>query len=382
MDERVKMINDWTDNAYTVSDLSRLYGVSRKTVYKWLKRFKEGGRKGIQEQSRAPRNHPNTVPGEIIERIISTKLAHPIAGPKKLLYWLEKEDVQKAWPAASTINDILKRQGLVRSRPRRHKTPAYTEPFLGCSRPNQVWSADFKGQFRTRDGKICYPLTISDNYSRYLLLCRGLRRPIFEEVKPWFEYAFRKHGLPDAIRTDNGDPFASVSLGALSKLSTWFIKLGIRPERIQCGHPEQNGRHERLHRTIKEAVIKPPQRNLREQQKAFDRFIQEYNLERPHEALGMRPPTALYQPSLRVYRRKIADLKYPQEFVIRRVRHNGQIKWHGRLMYVSQVLSGERIALQKKDDKTWIVKFGSYPLGVTNEQIKGTKVLPMCPVKV
>lgn len=389
MDQKIQMIGNYLSKEYTITRLSEIYEVSRKTIYKWIERYQVEGYSGLTEQSRAPLDHPNATPLEIAREIVATKLRHRSWGPKKVVAWLKEHCPEKQWPAASTAGGVLKREGLVRSRRRKRKTPPYTEPFNKCHRPNAVWSADFKGQFRTGDGRICYPLTISDNYSRYLLLCQGLSHPTYEEAKPWFEKVFQAYGLPEALRTDNGAPFASVGLGGLSRLSVWLIKLGIRPERIEPGHPEQNGRHERMHRTLKEATAKPPRVNLEEQQKAFDEFAQEYNDERPHEAVDMKTPASLYRRSLRPYPARVPEVEYQGDFVVRQVRHNGEIRWNGELIYVSEALAGEKVALKQKGEHLWEIRFSFHQLGVLSELTgkvaplstkQGEKVLPMCPV--
>ena len=389
MDQKTKMIGDWLSNEYAITEISMMYGVSRKTIYKWIERYKIEGPSGLEERTRAPRSHPNATPLNVAREIVAAKLKHERWGPKKVLAWLKERYPREQWPAASTIGEMLKREGLVKCRKRKLRTPPYIEPFNKCHRPNSVWSADFKGQFRLGDGKLCYPLTISDNYSRYLLLCQGLSHPTYEEAKPWFEKVFRAYGLPEALRTDNGAPFASVGLGGLSRLSVWLIKLGIKPERIEPGHPEKNGRHERMHRTLKEATAKPPRGNLEQQQKAFYEFVQEYNCERPHEALGQKIPASYYQPSLRPYPAKMPKVEYHGDVIVRQVRHNGQIRWKGELVYISEALAGEPVALKQKSEHLWEIRFSSYPLGVLDEltgiitplPIKERReVLPMCPV--
>ena len=390
MDQKVKMIGDYLSREYSITELSRLYGVSRKTIYKWIERYQVEGPSGLEERSRAPGSHPNAVPLEIARNIVATKLSHQKWGPKKLLAWLEKQYPGERWPAASTAGEILKRQGLVKPRrKKKRRTPPYIMPFHECQCPNAVWSADFKGQFRTGDGKLCYPLTITDNSSRYLLLCQGLSRPTFEEARPWFEWVFREYGLPEAIRTDNGAPFASVGLGGLSRLSIWFIKLGIRPERIEPGHPEQNGRHERMHRSLKEAVVNPPRGNMQEQQRAFDEFMHEYDFQRPHEALGQRTPASVYHTSLSPYPVRVPEVEHDQDVIVRQVRHNGEIRWKGKLIYITEALAGEPVALSQMGEHLWEIRFSFHQLGVLNEltgEITSSvgqqrrKVLPMCPV--
>lgn len=368
MEQRIEMLGDWLKNESSIAKLSEMYGVSRVTIYKWLSRFKTEGPAGITERSRAPRQHPNAVPSEIVDKLVSARLSHPRWGPKKLRSLLSEQYPDEEWPALSTMSVIMKREGLVKSRRVRHTVGAYTQPFLDCDHPNKVWSADFKGQFRTGDGKLCYPLTITDNYSRFILLCRGLQRPTHDQVKPWFEETFRRYGLPEAIRTDNGSPFASVGLGGLSRLSAWFIKLGIRPERIEKAHPEQNGRHERMHRTLKEAAATPPQANLGKQQKAFNHFVDEYNYDRPHEALDMQKPGSIYETSKRTYTSRSASIRYDSDIVVRTVRACGDIRWQGKSVYVSQALSGEQVGLlQQENEHNWEIRYGFQNLGIFDD---------------
>jgi len=389
MDQKIQMVGDWLSEEYTITQLSKMYEVSRKTIYKWIGRYEREGPPGLEERSRVPRSHPNATPLEIAREIVATKLRHQRWGPKKVVAWLEEHHPEERWPAASTASGILKREGLVKSRRRKRKTPPYTEPFNKCHRPNMVWSADFKGQFRTGDGRLCYPLTIYDNFSRYILSCRGLSHPTLEETEPWFERVFKEYGLPEAIRTDNGAPFASVGLGGLSRLSVWFIKLGIKPERIEPGHPEQNSRHERMHRSLKEATATPPKRDIKEQQEVFDEFVLEHNLECPHEALGQKTPASFYHPSMRPYPTEVPKVEYHGDVIVRQVRHNGEIRWRGELVYLSEALAGEAAALKQQEEHLWEIWFSSYSLGVFNELTdritpllikQGREVLPMCPV--
>lgn len=364
MDQKIQMIGDYLTGNYTLTELSAVYGVSRNTLYKWIERYQQGGTAGLTARLSKPLRHPNATPLVIARAIVTLKLKYPSWGPRKLVYWLKQHQSDQAWPAISTAGQILKQAGLVRSRKKRQRTPPYTQPFEACRGPNLVWSTDYKGQFNTRLGELCYPLTISDNYSRYLLGCQALRHPSYTETKPVFEKIFKKYGLPVAIRTDNGAPFASTGLGGLSQLAVWFIKLGIKPERITAGHPAENGRHERMHRSLKAATANPPCQNHQAQQQAFDAFREEYNQERPHEALGMQTPGACYQPSFRAYSSKLAKITYRGKCQIRQVRSNGEIKWQGEKVYVSKVLAGEPVALKEKGDQEWEIHYSWYPLGI------------------
>ena len=285
-------------------------------------------------------------------------------GPKKLLVLLERQSPRLRWPALSTIQQILKDHGRVLPRKKRRRVPPHTQPFARCDGPNTVWCCDFKGQFATGPGRPCYPLTITDAFSRYLLRCQGLYEPDGPTVRPIFECAFREFGLPQAIRSDNGPPFASRAIAGLSRLSVWWIKLGINVERIEPGKPQQNGRHERMHLTLKQETASPPASTPRKQQNRFDRFCEDYNFVRPHEALAMQTPAALYEPSLRPYPRREPEMIYDVDWAVRNVDGSGKFSWKGRNVYLSEVLRGERIGLQPADDRYWRVYFGHKWLGV------------------
>jgi len=367
MDQRTQMIGDWSKGEYSITELGQIYCVSRKTIYKWIERYEEKGPAGLEESSRAPLRHPNAIPWDLVDELISEKKKHQKWGPKKIVAWLGQQDSSFRLPAVSTVGEILRRAGLVQRRKKRLRTPPYTEPFLDCNNPNEVWSCDYKGHFKTGDSMSCFPLTITDNNSRYLLQCRALSRPTYEKTQPWLEWTFREYGLPLAMRSDNGVPFASVGLGGLTKLSVWFIKLGIRPERIEPGHPEQNGRHERMHRSLKEATARPPKGSLQAQQDAFDEFVNEYNFQRPHEALGQRAPASIYRPSVRAFPAKLLKMEYDDNQKVRHVHTNGEIKWKGHHIFLSETLIGESVALRQIDDRLWEIRFSFHKLGALNE---------------
>lgn len=368
MDQRIKLISDWLSGDYSKTVLSRRYGVSRPTVNKWIERYETEGLDGLAERSRAPQHCPHRTDEAVIEQLINAKLSHMDWGPKKIVRYLSVNNPEVHWPAPSTVGEILSRQGLVSQRKRRTKTPPYSRPLAHCEAPNQVWSVDYKGQFKTGDGQWCYPLTMTDNDSRYILLCQGLLRPRLQETRPWFEWAFREYGLPDAIRSDNGSPFASVGLGGLSSLSVWWLKLGITPERIKPGRPDQNGRHERMHRTLKAATLKPPAQNLRLQQERFTSFVKVFNEERPHEALDMNSPKSRYRPSEKCYPNRLAVIDYDDEFEVRKVRSNGEIRWQGQLLYVSEALIGEPVGLKEIDNGLWALYFSHQHIGMLNPE--------------
>lgn len=368
MDQKIQLIADWLSGDYGKSEVCRIYEISRPTADKWIARYEQCGLQGLEELGRAPHRHPNQTPEELRALIVQAKLRHQKWGPKKLVDLLRKHRPELKWPADSTVGEILKRAGLVKARKHRRRVTPYNEPFGECCAPNQSWSADFKGDFLLGNGRRCYPLTISDNFSRYLLLCRALERPRQEEVQYWFEWVFREAGLPEVIRTDNGAPFASLALGGISQLSKWWIKLGIKPERIQPGKPAQNGRHERMHRTLKEAVA--PQRDLQQQQQQYDPFLEEYNWDRSHEALERKPPGSVHCLSPRSYPAKLPEVQYESGITVRQVRHKGEIKWRGELIYVSEVLAKEPVGLKPIDNDKWELRYSFHLLGVLDERNK------------
>ena len=368
MDEKIRMISNWLSGEYNITELSRIHKVSRKTLYKWIERYEADQDSGLQEWSRRPLAMPRATPPELVAEILASKSQHEHWGPRKILVWLRSHQPEKSWPAASTMSLILKRHGMVHVRHKRHHTPPYSQPFLKSNQPNEVWCADFKGQFQLGAGGLCYPLTLTDSYSRYLLGCWGLEHTTYLTTRSYFELAFREYGLPSAIRTDNGVPFASVGLGGLSSLAVWFIKLGIRPERIEKGHPEQNGRHERMHRTLKSEAISPPRKNMKEQQRVFDRFRASYNDDRPHEALGQRTPASIYRSSAREYPAKLPGAEYPENFSVRHVKRGGGFKWRNQELYLSQALSGELIGLKEIDIALQKIYFSFYPVGILDER--------------
>jgi putative transposase len=368
MDERAIMIGDYLSGNVSIAEIARRRGVSRKTVHKWVGRH--AAEAGLRDRSRAPHHHPNAVSPELERLILAWKAKYPLWGAPKIHSKLQG---QTSCPAESTVSNILQRHGLTRQVRRRARATPTSNPLASALGPNELWCVDFKGWFVLGNGRRCDPLTISDAYSRYLLCCRGLsgftgRRA----VQPLFERVFREYGMPVAIRSDNGTPFASVGLGGLSRLSVWWLRLGIRLERIQPGHPEQNGRHERMHRTLKEAVLQPPCGNLAAQQQAFDGFQSEYNEERPHEALNQHVPGEVYEPSRRDFPAKLAEPEYPAGWEMRGVRSNGEIRWKNRLIYLSQALIGQRVGLKPESDGNWTVYFMGEALGpIAQRKVSG-----------
>ena len=361
MNERSIMIGEYLSGDYCVAELARRHGVSRKTVHKWIERYRQHPGDGLMDLRRAPHEHPNAISEQLVREILDWKAKRPLWGAPKIHSKLrERADC----PAESTVSNVLKRHGLSRRVRRRNRATPNAGPLNHLVGPNEVWCVDFKGWFRMGNGRRCDPLTMSDAYSRYLVCCQGIGGPTdLRTVQPLFEGVFREYGLPMSIRSDNGPPFASVGLGGLSQLSVWWLRLGIGLERIEPGHPEQNGRHERFHRTLKEAVLHPPQYNLRRQQEVFDVFRKEYNQDRPHEALNQHPPGCVYVASARDYPGRLAQPEYPDIWQKRSVRSNGEIKWRGKKVYVSEALIGQWVGLEPVGEDAWELHFMSQRLG-------------------
>ncbi|HVC08914.1 MAG TPA: IS481 family transposase [Elusimicrobiota bacterium] len=364
MDERKRFVDDWLKREWSMGELCGYYGISRKTGYKWVERFKAGGLEALCDQSRFPRNHPNATPKEIEREVVIFRQEHPRWGPKKLAHRLRVLNPYAKWPVASTIGEIIRRHGLTAPKRRRHRTPPFKGSLCDGLNPNDVWTADFKGWFKTGNGCRVDPFTLSDAASRYLLRCRIVDQTGGESLRGHFAAAFQEFGLPRAIRTDNGAPFASVGVGGLSRLAVWFVRLGIAPERIRPGHPEENGAHERMHLTLKQETASPPKESAPAQQEAFDRFRKEYNEERPHESLGMRTPQEAYRLSERPFPNRLPDMEYPAEATVRKVRSDGCIAWRGRMIYLGMMLGGEAVGFTEIEDGNWLICFGTLKLGI------------------
>jgi transposase InsO family protein len=363
MEEKLRFLFEYELGEGTMTELCQQYGFSRETGYVWLRRYRAAGVTGLVERNRTPLRHPNQTPAEIERMVLELRQAHMHWGPRKLKRVLERDEPGRVWPAVSTIGALLKREGLVVARRKRNKTAPYGEPLAHADEANRVWCADFKGWFRTGDGERIDPLTISDAYSRYLLRCQAVEKADTARVQAIFEAAFREYGMPQAIRTDNGPPFASSAVSGLSRLAVWWIKLGIVPERIAAGHPEQNGRQERMHRTLKQEAAQPPAANRRKQQRALDSFRQEYNEVRPHEALQMRTPASVYQPSARSFPARVPEPDYPDTMLVRSVRPHGHFRWKNRHdVHLSEVLWGERVGLLPEGDRWFTIYFAQLPI--------------------
>jgi len=376
MEEKLRFVFEYEWGERSMTELCQRYAIARETGYVWLRRYRQTGAAGLIEHSRAAHRHGNQTPEDLEQLVLELRQAHMRWGPRKLKWVLERDEPGRNWPAASTIGALLKREGLVVARKKRWRTAPYTEPLAHAEEANRVWCADFKGWFRTADRQRIDPLTISDARSRYLLRCQAVEKTDTARVQAIFEAAFREYGMPEALRTDNGPPFASRAVAGLSRLAVWWIKLGIVPERIAAGHPEQNGRHERMHRTLKQEAAQPPAANRREQQRTLDRFRQEYNEVRPHEALEMQTPAAIYQPSARPFPERVPEPQYPGTMLVRSVRPQGNFRWKKHDVFLSEVLWGERIGLLPEDDRWFTIYFAHLPLARFDSQKLQVTPLP------
>ena len=369
MDQRVALIADWLRDEWPITQLARRYGVTPKTVYKWVDRYLADRAHGLVERSRAPVQHGRATAPAVQAAVVQLRRQQPTWGPKKLRAVLQRRHPTQAWPAASTIGDVLRRAGLSQPQRRARYLVPLTQPLAAAVAPNDVWTADFKGWFRTQDATRCDPLTVADACSRWVLCCQ-IVPPTECGVRPWFERTFREYGLPHALRTDSGPPFATTGAGRLSHLAVWWLKLGIRLDRIDPGHPEQNGRHERFHLTLQQETTRPPATTAAQQQRRFDRLRHTFNHERPHEALGQHPPATVYVPSPRPYPARLEDPWYDATHQVRRVKPTGQIRWQGDLIFVSEAVRGEVVGVAETESGDWTVRFMQVELGRIDRQTR------------
>lgn len=363
MDERVRFIGAiQEDPRCNFSRLCERFGISRDKGYKWLARYKEHGPSGLEDRAPIARSCPHKTDEATADRIVAERKEHSHDGPKKLRRrMLDRGEL--GVPAASTIGEILNARGLIRPRRARLRVPPSPNQLDPCAEPNDVWCIDFKGHFPLGDKTRCDPLTLTDAATRYLLKCEAVTDTSEAGVRPELERAFREFGLPAKIRSDNGPPFASKALGGLSRLSVWWIQLGILPERIEPGKPQQNGRHERMHRTLKEHTASPPYATMVEQQRAFDRFRRDYNDARPHEALGMTPPAAHYEPSSRPMPERPREPEYADDIEVRRVNSNGNFTWKGTRFLAGAPLMNQPIGFRQTDEDEWELFYGPLLVG-------------------
>lgn len=376
MDQRARFVRALSSCEFTMTELCEAFGISRKTGYKWVDRWSDEGEEGLKDRSRAPKNQPLRTDSRCELLLVAAREEHPTWGARKLLSILQRKYPRLPWPAESTGFEILKRHDLVEPRRCRRAQAPPAKPVAEANYANALWAVDFKGEFRTGDRLLCYPLTATDRYSRFLLGCRVRSSTSHAGARPVFERLFAEYGLPETILSDGGPPFASShSPRRLSRLSAWWIRLGIRPVVIEPGKPQQNGAHERMHRTLKQATARPPAATLWRQQLSFDSFRHEYNQQRPHEAIDMKTPSELYQTSPRPFPSRLEELSYPGHYEVRRVRSSGEIKWQGNWLFLSQTLGGEIVGLEETDDGIWSVNFGPILLGRYDERAGDLELL-------
>jgi putative transposase len=361
-EQRQRFLEDYLLNYYTVAELAERFSISRTTAHKWIKRHKKHGQEGYHELSRRPHTCPWQTDQAIVDELVELRKAHPRWGPDKLLDLMRRRDPDRQLPSVPTGSRILARAGLIKPRRR------YRRAHPGCPKsvpqgPNDIWAADYKGQFRLKNGKYCFPLTVSDLASRYILGVDAHPAISLDKTFAYFKGLFETYGLPGRIRTDNGVPFASNALARLSQLSVWFIKLGIYPELIEPGKPQQNGVHERMHRTLKQEATIPPASSLRAQQKKFDTFREEFNQVRPHKAIGMKRPEELYQASGRSMPERLETYDYPEHFLVRRVSRAGTIRVLHNQIFVSNTLHEDYVGLEEVDDGVYDLYFCFYQIG-------------------
>jgi transposase InsO family protein len=363
MDERMRFVAR-LQAGERMTELCREFGISRKTGHKFWSRYKARGLRGLEDESRAPHVTPRRTAPEVEQLLVAMRRAHPTWGGRMLRAVLQREQPELRVPGNWTVAQILKRNGLVKPRKRRRYPRAYANTLTVPEAPNTVWGIDYKGQFRLGSGRYCYPLTISDLHSRFLLASESLEGTDEAAAREVCEDVFTEFGLPAVIRSDNGSPFASQGLGGLTRLSAWWMRLGIKHERIEKGHPEQNGIHERMHRTLKAETTRPAGANSMIQQERFDRFRQEFNEKRPHQALAMKPPAEVYKPSERTLLNPLPDPTYPLHDDVLPVRCGGHLRLPlGRQAFLSDALTGQLVGVRERDNGTWVVTFMALDLG-------------------
>ncbi len=366
MDERMRFVVDHLSGEWSMLALCEHYGISRTAGYKWVDRYRAEGPLGLVERSRAAKAHGRATPAALAELVVKLREARPSWGPRKIVARLRLDHPDLVWPAASTAGEILKRAGLVNGRRRVRRAPPRVGALTMPERANHVWSADHKGWIRLGDGRRCEPLTVTDIFSRYLVRVAATGSTHEEEARPLFQRAFEEYGLPEVIRSDSGPPFAATGVTGLTALGVWWTKLGIRHERIDPGKPQQNGRHERFHLTLLEAM-RPPAADRAAQEARFAAFTRDYNEERPHAAIEDVPPARLYTASPRKMPERLPEPDYPAEAAIRKVRSNGEIKWGGRLVPIACALAGEAVALEETESGDWLVRFYARPIATIDK---------------
>lgn len=378
MEQRMQFVSEYDTGLFSMTELAEQYGISRTTGYKWVERHAVEGVDGLRDRSRRPHTSPQATETPLVELLLALRKRHPRWGAKKLLALARRQDADAAWPSRSTVCTLLKVHGLTPS-PRRRPRPVHPSAIAVApmTAANEVWTTDFKGEFRTGDGRYCYPLTLRDGFSRFVLRCDALLTRSSEGTRRRFARAFAEYGLPARIRSDNGGPFAGPGLGRLSRLSVWWIRLGIVPERIALGHPEQNGSHEQFHAVLKADTLRPPAPHAAAQQRRFARFCRQYNEDRPHEALRDDVPAQHYHPSPRALPQRLPPLEYPAHCEVRRVTTIGQVSWAGAPLFLSAALAGEHVAFEEVDDGLWTIWFASVVLGRLDARVR--RIQPLAP---
>lgn len=367
--EKVLFVSAYEKGESSMAELSRQYGVSRQTGHLWWKRYQSEGLNGLYELSRRPAHQPRKTAPKIRAVIVETRERYPRKGPKKIFDWLRRHQPEVRWPGPSTIGKILKEERLTIEPRRRRGTQSYPTALREAQACNDLWCIDFKGWFLTGDGQRCDPLTLMDQYSRYLLACQSAVIS-GASVQPILERCFKEYGMPGRLRSDNGPPFAGPSVGGLSRLAVWLIQLGILPERIKPGRPQQNGKHERMHRTLKDETASPPAATPAAQQARFDEFRKLYNEDRGHESLGMKRPADVYQLATRRYTGRRVALSYPSTMKVRRVQRRGEIYWDTEPVFLTELLWKEDVALDQISDHHWKVYYGPLSLAIVDTRSK------------
>lgn len=368
MDSKLQFVSLVLESLMTMTDLCSIFNISRKTGYKWLSRYQAEGPEGLRDKTTAPNHIPHKTSKEISDFIVSCRKKHPSWGARKITHQAQHVIPHIDLPSETTINNIIKREGLTSKKRRRRKPSHPGRPSATAQRSNDIWTTDFKGQFKTKDGLYCYPLTILDEYSRFLIQCQALYSTSYDGVFKVFKRVFSEYGLPNAMKSDNGIPFATTGLARLSKLSVWWIKLGINPILIQPASPYQNGVHERMHKTLKDETTIPPAGDLKAQQRKFNTWKKEYNFDRPHETLMGKYPSQVYRPSLKKYPSKVPDVDYPDHFEVRFVSANKCFRWKHRAVASSSALVHEYVGLEQVMDGVWAVYFSWKRLGFLDEK--------------
>jgi putative transposase len=373
VNERIRFCLEWQKRweaaegkRVDVAELCRVFGISRQRGYVWLRRFRESGYdvRALEDHSRRPHTSPTAMPDEMQDTVVWARKRHPRWGPRKLRAWLVRTYPAREFPSASAMANVLKRRGMIEPRrKRRRRAPGASEPFAPATTPNAVWCIDFKGKFKTADGQWCTPFTVTDAFSRFCIRCELVEDPTGWEVEQILDSAFRDYGLPTAIRSDNGPPFVAPGPAGLSQLAVWLLRLGIRLERITPGKPQENGRHERFHRTLADAVASPARATPRAQQRALDGFRREYNEERPHEALDQKTPGEVYVASNRIYPRGLIATTSTAFGHLERVDNRGKILWRRRRILISTALCGVHVEFLPAHGTKWAVHLGPILIG-------------------